>query len=277
MSFENRKLYKLILIGHLWVNIPIFILCFGPLILVFNYFENILLKLLLSAVLFIIAIVVSWLYWSVMITKWRIWAFNQVHEDDWIMLRELAVDYKLIWEAGSFFEGTEIRNEKEKLEVNEINDRLFELEQVEEIRVDLLIPEIKGYRLSKIQNLAEIGAIIFLLTITIISLFLDVHFLGLILLPFLLYDIHKLNFFPKVFIQKDFLIFSKAGIQIGFSENGLIKWEEIVHYKIDKDLRTMTIYLQNEKTETVELWRLKISDYNFFNRTVNTFFYRFKS
>jgi hypothetical protein len=57
----------------------------------------------------------AWLYWSIVITKWRIWAFDNVrnvHE-----LKKLAIKEGLIWQDGSFFEDTEIRSaaDREKL------------------------------------------------------------------------------------------------------------------------------------------------------------------
>lgn len=56
---------------------------------------------------FVLAFALGWLYWSVMITKWRLWAFENVrnvHE-----LKKRAIQEKLIWPDGSFYEKTEIR------------------------------------------------------------------------------------------------------------------------------------------------------------------------
>ncbi|WP_040627082.1 hypothetical protein [Mucilaginibacter paludis] len=57
-----------------------------------------------------------WLYWSVMITRWRIWAFENVrnvHE-----LKKRAIKEQLIWKDGSFFENTEIRTaDRQKIQI----------------------------------------------------------------------------------------------------------------------------------------------------------------
>ena len=63
--------------------------------------------------------IASWLYWSFVITIWRIWAFENVrnvHE-----LKQRAIKEKLIWKDGSFFEKTEIRtaNDRDKLQALE--------------------------------------------------------------------------------------------------------------------------------------------------------------
>lgn len=54
----------------------------------------------------------SWLYWSFMITKWRIWSLanvRNVHE-----LKKRAIKEKLIWNDKNFFEKTEIRKQADE-------------------------------------------------------------------------------------------------------------------------------------------------------------------
>jgi hypothetical protein len=58
-----------------------------------------------------LSFVLGWLYWSIMITKWRLWAFENVrnvHE-----LKKRAIQEKLIWPDGSFYEKTEIRGARD--------------------------------------------------------------------------------------------------------------------------------------------------------------------
>jgi DNA-directed RNA polymerase subunit M/transcription elongation factor TFIIS len=56
--------------------------------------------------------VMSWLYWSIAITKWRIWAFSNV--ENICDLEREAIKHQLIWQRGSIFEKTEIRSKNEK-------------------------------------------------------------------------------------------------------------------------------------------------------------------
>jgi hypothetical protein len=61
---------------------------------------------------FILSFVLSWLWWSINITKWRLWAFDNVrnvHE-----LKKRASREQLIWKDGNFFEKTEIRSAADK-------------------------------------------------------------------------------------------------------------------------------------------------------------------
>lgn len=65
--------------------------------------------------------VIPWLYWSVMITRWRIWALENVrnvHE-----LKKRAIKEQLIWKDGSFFEKTEIRTTADKEKLYRLQDK----------------------------------------------------------------------------------------------------------------------------------------------------------
>jgi hypothetical protein len=70
--------------------------------------------------------ILSWLYWSFAITKWRIWAFSNV--DDIRLLELQAIIEKLIWKRGSIFEKTEIRTKKEKLLIDGFNKELEKMD-----------------------------------------------------------------------------------------------------------------------------------------------------
>jgi hypothetical protein len=76
---------------------------------------------------FFLGIILAWLAWSILITKWRIWAFSNVknvHE-----LRRKAVQKKLIWETGTTFERTEYRSKKDKISLKKLEEK-FNFEDV---------------------------------------------------------------------------------------------------------------------------------------------------
>jgi hypothetical protein len=59
-----------------------------------------------------IGLILCWLYWSIIVTKRRLWAFDNVrnfHE-----LQKKAISKGLIWSDGGFFERTEVRSSDEK-------------------------------------------------------------------------------------------------------------------------------------------------------------------
>jgi hypothetical protein len=76
---------------------------------------------------FIASIVLGWLYWSVAITHWRIWAFENVrnvHD-----LKRNAIRAKIIWPDKSFAEKTEIRTAGQRERLHKIA-RKFDQEDV---------------------------------------------------------------------------------------------------------------------------------------------------
>lgn len=69
--------------------------------------------LIASIVLFAVGgWVAAWSWWSWQVPKWRIWALRNV--TDWLELKRRAVEDKLIWPDGHFFEKTEIKSAEQR-------------------------------------------------------------------------------------------------------------------------------------------------------------------
>ncbi len=103
---------KAITRGHRMVNYPVFVIMIGTLSVSFFLGSQGSFPLWIFPLGFGLAFGLAWLYWSIMITKWRIWAFENVrnvHE-----LKKRAIQEKLIWPDGSVFEKTEIRSSATK-------------------------------------------------------------------------------------------------------------------------------------------------------------------
>jgi hypothetical protein len=56
----------------------------------------------------LLAVVPAWIWWSLAIPKWRLWAMKNV--EDWPRLKAAAIEGLLLWPDGSFFERTEIKS-----------------------------------------------------------------------------------------------------------------------------------------------------------------------
>ena len=71
-----------ILIGTLWVNIPVLPLMFAPLALLFRFSPpdtgqpHTPLMLVSMAALFLFGFLAAWSWWSVMVPRWRVWAWS---------------------------------------------------------------------------------------------------------------------------------------------------------------------------------------------------------
>ena len=118
-----------IVIGTFWVNIPVLPLMFAPLALLFRFSPPDTsqpptpLLLVAMAALLLLGFIAAWSWWSFMVPRWRIWAWERVA--DLRQLRMRAVRAGLIWPEGHFFERTEYRPShiKAKLRVLEAKER----------------------------------------------------------------------------------------------------------------------------------------------------------
>src|SRR5690606_8381098 len=118
---EKTSVNGAILIGHLWITLPI-VLIMGAFPILAVYLVSIdLISAWGIAVVFAIGFGFAWLYWSYFITKWKVWAFENVrnvHE-----LKRKAIENSLIWRDDVFFEKTEIRNTSDKQKLNKLDQK----------------------------------------------------------------------------------------------------------------------------------------------------------
>lgn len=133
--------------GNRIVNFPVLIIMAG--VALFSFFLGSQFKFpaWTSAIAVLACVILPWIYWSFMITKWRIWAFENVrnvHE-----LKKKAIEEKLIWPDGSFWEKTEIRTkaDRDKIAVLEIK-----FEQPDVFADDNNLPGETVVRYSKVQS-----------------------------------------------------------------------------------------------------------------------------
>lgn len=75
-------------------------------------------------VLIIMGFISSWLVWSINVNKWKVWAFENVrnvHE-----LKRKAIEEKLIWPDGSWFEKTEFKNNEQKQKLKYLEKKFLD-------------------------------------------------------------------------------------------------------------------------------------------------------
>jgi len=152
---ESISVDKAIWRGHLMVNVPVFISMFGiPILAIYLSYLKLIpnWSILLS---FVVGFAFSWIIWSFMITKWRLWAFENVrnvHE-----LKNRAIQEKLIWKDGKWYEKTEIRTSSDKLKLKEL-ERKFQKEDI--YKEDYSIPKSTTIFYSKTTNFIEMGVML---------------------------------------------------------------------------------------------------------------------
>ena len=107
--------------GHRMVNYPSMLIMFGTMGVAGYLGIQEIQPTWISPVMFVISLILPWIYWSFMITKWRLWAFENVrnvHE-----LKKRAILERLIWTDDSIFEKTEIRGSTDKEHWNLLKEK----------------------------------------------------------------------------------------------------------------------------------------------------------
>lgn len=91
-------------VGLLWVNLPVLPLMFVPLLLITLWMEA---PGYWALAAWAGGFVAAWLWWSVNVPRWRLWAYARV--GDLARLIRAAIAVGLVWPPGHFFERTEIK------------------------------------------------------------------------------------------------------------------------------------------------------------------------
>lgn len=101
--------------GNVRVNGPVFLLIFAP-VLLSIFLPKYIATNSFVGISLVVCIALAWLWWSWMLPKWRLWAFENV--DDIEHLIDRAIQSNLMWPPGHFFQKTEIKTnlQKQKME-----------------------------------------------------------------------------------------------------------------------------------------------------------------
>jgi hypothetical protein len=155
---ENVTVDEAIAKGHRLINYPGFIIFFGTIGLGFYFGIQNIFPYWIIPVSFGLGFCLSWLWWSIKITKWRIWAFENVrnvHE-----LQKRAIQEKLIWSENSLLSKTEIRSKIDNERLNLLKTK-FEKEDLFED--DLSTPHETIIYYSKEGNYIEMVIMLLLM------------------------------------------------------------------------------------------------------------------
>ena len=171
----------------------------------------------------------------------------------------------------------EIRTRTENRKIKTINENIYELEQIEELKLDLTTPNVYEYKLSKKENVVESISMILVLLVAILLLFTDYYFLSVVLLLLIAKDLKNLKYLVSAFTCSDNLKISEEGIYMG--SKGFIKWGDIKDLSIDHEERLLLVNYCKESNETkaqFDLWRLESYDFIEFNKMLKLFVERYE-
>lgn len=256
---QEISVNKAIKRGHLIVNIPVFICIIGIPALSFYLSNQNLIPKWGIGIGFVLGFVIAWLVWSFMVTKWRIWAFENVrnvHE-----LKKRAIQEKLIWNDGNIFEKTEIRNSEDKSRLKKL-EKKFEHE--DEYREDHSLPLKMEIHYSKAYNYVELGVSILIIGVGIYFFTkadIKQYILGAIISGIGLYS--TIKEFRKALDTKPKIIIDSRGIQtknVEFKNWSSIKSEEVIQEGYGKSAKSYLIYFYDEEEfEKIQIDSLNVT------------------
>lgn len=242
--------------GHRMINVPVMGIMFGTLGLCLYTGIQKILPIWITPIGFLLAFGLAWLYWSIMITQWRLWAFEQVrnvHE-----LKKRAVMEKLIWPDNSVFEKTEIRSTIDKERWSMLQHKF---EKEDEFIDDSTIPSETNIYFSKGKNYVEM------------AIMLGCLLVGLYLLTKENDPIFGsiLSLMGAYFAYKEFQKASNTGPQIVINDKGIktvstefyqwkdIKNEEVISEGSGKYIRHYLVYDYPEGSEYLQIDDLDVN------------------
>jgi hypothetical protein len=207
------------------ILVPIIILfgCFfvSIFLVIEKYFEG-----WIVVVGFLVGFLLAWLFWSFSVTKWRIWAFENVrnvHE-----LKRKAIQNNLIHKDGSWFEKTEIRNHEQKQKLKYLEKKFLEKDVYHD---DINVPKETTIGYSKGQMAFGLVAGFGFLAYSVYAYFVK-DFNSIQILIFLGIAIFFLFFNGKKLLsKKNQILINSKGIQ--FEKTDFMNWEFISNERID--------------------------------------------
>ena len=215
--------------GQIMVNVPVFLCLIGiPLFTLFLVKQGVFPEW--AAVTgIILGFVIAWITWSVLITKWRIWAFTNVRNVH--ALKKEAIRSMLIWKDGTSFEKTEYRSKKDKIILDTL-DKKF-------IQEDLVYEDPKVPQETKIYfSITTAFFIVLFLSIGVTSgaylMFEEKNkdfLIGLFMFIICLFILTQA--FKKLINREPQLILNHKGITL--SDNTFVSWSEIYELEIIRE------------------------------------------
>lgn len=247
--------------GHRMVTYPVLLIIVGVFGVTFYLGSQKLIPVWGFIAGFLVAFVFAWLWWSFMITRWRLWAFENVrnvHE-----LQKRAIQEKLIWADSSIFEKTEIRTTKDVEKLNKLSNK-FNQEDV--FLDDITVANETVIYYSKVKNFIELAIMLGCLGVGIYLLLkTDNYIIG-----------SALSIIGVFFGYKEYKEATNTEPQIIINERGIktistdfytwddIRNEEVVSEGSGKHIRYYLNYNHPEGSE-----HLQIDDYDTDIRSLN--------
>ena len=243
---QYKSVGEVLRIGQIYINgIVILLMIFVWVVSVFvsnrvvpeNYSTGV----ILIGIVF--GFIVGWLYWSLAIPKWRIWAFKNTNKNNWLELKRRAINEKLIWSNDSIFNKTEIRSNADKTEIAIIEKEILTHDfddTLDNVEDDKSLPDRTEYYYAKSELI--LNPIIFLVFICMgIYLISEQRIvLGGIGILFAIYNF-SFKLFKNLLYPKVQMIISNDGIQMNIKNVEFVKWSDTRNITLNSAQSELTL------------------------------------
>lgn len=250
--------------GHLYINgLVMLIMMLIWFLSIFLAYQIVPEKYSTSTILigFVLGFVAGWLYWSIAIPKWRIWAFENVDKRDWLKLKNKAIHEKLIWPDNSIFNKTEIRTKEQKELIIKIQDEIPKINQeltLDEIQDDDNLPDKTEYYFAKSAIILN-PILLILFIIGGIFLFSQNREIFAVISVIVGINYFNLKLFKNLFNRKKQMTISNEGIELNLKDFGFIKWSDTNNIVLDEETGALTL----DAIKNNELYNLTYNISNF--------------
>jgi hypothetical protein len=200
---------------------------------------------------FLLAFTIPWLWWSLKVVSWKIWAFSNVKDGK--TLERRAISRQLIWPRGNFFEKTEIKSQRDKQTLEELYRKMDASISSKEIVIDESLPHETVIDYPK----SNLYVYLFLTLASVYLIYVESYLYGVLGIGFSAYSAYDLL---KKLRKKEFLLkVSGTGVML---PTGSYTWSQIATYYVEKEGygRSITYYLILEGNGFRE--KISLSDVN---------------
>lgn len=249
MTISKITAKKAVQIGQWWVNGPVAIFMFAPVIwLLYPLWRDDVNSPIIILYFFlglIIGMIPAWIYWSFTAPKWLVWAYKRV--DNQGELRHRAEEGKLLWARGSTFGKTMIISKADSKFIEEVEANLnhYSAEPILEDQIEIKIGHTSFWSMVLIMLFLFVGTGIATIqnilaqdysnTSIIIGIAFLVGTWGLFRkIPLFNFP----AFIPlakKYFSNEPQLLLNATGINLKAKHTGWIKWENVQKAHIGLD------------------------------------------
>jgi len=188
----------------------------------------------------------GWLFWSLSIPKWRIWAFQNTKKTDWPELQIRAINEKLILKKDSIFNKTEIRTKIQNKKIQKIEEEIPNI-RIEttliNIEDDITIPSKTHYYYAKSELILNPILLIVFILLGIYLISKQREVIGIIGILFGIY-VFKVKLFKDLLNPQIQMTISNDGISMNLKDMDFVKWSD-----------TENIVLNSEGALTLDVWK----------------------